>query len=242
MKEISARSTATFNRQQQQQSFGMNLDFDEIMKSSASQAVRNKYRESMSMGRLSSLPKTADMSRRTSTASSQRNMDFWDAAQPSFSSVAGNNLTFSNESFTPAEEMSQKLKEDEKAQEMEYAIIPGTRHQETSSNWENTLTRQPEMSFGQYCQEKVQAIDVREMYGNASPRKRTNRVALVELSSNESGMEVSSISDPEKLQKFLSKSFYLLFSTPFNLFLHSKKTSNHHKLKIFCQSPANIRN
>lgn len=201
MNEITARST-TFNRQ----SIGMNMDFDEIMKSSCSQAVRDKYRESMSMGRLSSLPKTADMSMRTSVASSNQQMDFWDeGAQPSFSSITGKNLTFSSESFRPAEEMSRQLKEDERAQEMEYATIPVKRLEETST-WSNvTSTRPPEMSFGQYCQEKVMLSDIREIYGNASPRKRSNRVALVELSSNESGMENSSISDPEKLRKLLSK-------------------------------------
>lgn len=183
----------------------MNLDFDEIMKSSCSQAVRNKYRESMSMGRLSSLPKTADMSLRTSIASSHRQMDFWDEAQPSFSSATGKNLTFSNESFRPAEEMSQQLKEDERAQEMEYATIPAKSLKENST-WDNmTNMRPPEMSFGQYCQEKVKVNDIREIYGSASPRKRSNRVALVELSSNESGMEVSPISNTDKIEKLISK-------------------------------------
>lgn len=197
VKEISARSTTTFERP-------ANLTFDEIMKTSNSQAVRSKYRESMSMGRLSSLPKTADVSLRTSI-SSQKQMDFWDAAQPSFSSFVGKNLTFSNEDFKPAEEMAQQLEKDEQDQEMEYAAIPGQYGRETS-NWEDSVVRgrMPEMSFGQYCVEKIKSDDIRDLYGNESPKKRSNRVALVELSeNNESATEHPSISDSKKLEKFI---------------------------------------
>lgn len=197
------------------------------MKSSLSQVVRDKYRESMSMGRLStfSLPKTADMSQRTSMASSShKGMDFW--MEPSFSSVTGKNLTYSNEDFRPAEEMSMQLREDEKAQEMEYAAIPVKRVQETST-WENTTTfRPPEMSFGQYCQEKMENNDIREIYAKASPRKRSNRTALVEMTSNESRLDsMSSISDV--IEKLISKlnDFALKFICKYFIYRKTNITS-----------------
>jgi hypothetical protein len=132
--------------------------------------------------------------------------DVWDGAgvQQSFSSFTGKNLTYSNEDFRPAEEMAQQLENDEKDQEMEYAAIPGQRARETL-NWEENVGRgrMPEMSFGEYCTQKIQKNDIREVYSNASPKKRSNRVALVELSTNESAMEEPSITDQTKLEKFI---------------------------------------
>lgn len=198
-KEISARST-TFNKPNQ---FSSTLDFDEIMRTSCSQAVRNKYRESMSMGRLS---KTTDISQRNSMASSSHKMDIWDGgAQQSFSSFIGKNLTYSNEDFRPAEEMAQQLEKDEREQQMQYATIPVERARETS-NWEDSMARGrlPEMSFGQVFNEKYENDNIRDIYGKESPKKKLGRVALVELTSNECAMEEDpSIPDPLNLEQFI---------------------------------------
>lgn len=202
-KEISARSTT----------FKNNYDFDAIMQTSLSAAVRNKYRESMSTGRLSAVPSKSNQS-----SGNQR--DFWDYEDdinPSFSSLTGKNITYSNEDFRPAEEMVDQLDEDEKMQEMEYADIPVIKVNEMS-NWEEnqavSSSRGTEMSFGQYCAKNIRADNIRDVYGNKSPPRRQNRVALVELSTNESLKDTSSTKDvkpnyhdTKKLEKFISKCF-----------------------------------
>jgi len=213
-KEISARSTHI----QSKQKFGQ-LDFDEIMKSSSSEAVRNKYRESLAVGRISNLPKTTDSSFRSSvstnevvrTTSTAGQKDFWDEANPSFSSFIGKNLTYSNEEFTPAEHMALQLEEDEKMQEMEYAAIPRVNKvQEETLNWENNLSRQPEMSFGQYCMDKIKQGNIREVYSNASPPKRQDRIPLVELSGNDTGLMINNLKkdgqyDMKNVEDLISK-------------------------------------
>ena len=215
-KEISARSTHI----QSKQKFGQ-LDFDEIMKSSSSEAVRNKYRESLAVGRMSNFPKTNDSSFRSSisnknseivrTTSTISRKDFWDDANPSFSSFTGKNLTYSNEEFTPAENMAFQLEEDEKMQEMEYAVIPRVNTvPEETVNWENNVSRQPEMSFGQYCMDKMKQSNIREVYSNASPPKRQDRIPLVELSTNDSSIMINELKkdgkfDQNYIEKLISK-------------------------------------
>ncbi|CAG9802725.1 unnamed protein product [Chironomus riparius] len=216
-KEISARSTQI----QTKQKFGQ-LDFDEIMKSSSSEAVRNKYRESLAVGRMSNFPKTNDSSFRSSisnknseivrTTSTVSRKDFWDDANPSFSSFTGKNLTYSNEEFTPAENMAFQLEEDEKMQEMEYAVIPRVnKATEETGNWENNVSRQPEMSFGQYCMEKIKQSNIREVYSNVSPPKRQDRIPLVELSTNDSSIMMNELQkdgkfDQNYIEKLIKKS------------------------------------
>jgi hypothetical protein len=195
------------------------LDFDEIMRSSSSEAVRNKYRESLANGRISNFPKTTESSFRSSitnnenyrTTSTAGKKDFWDEAQPSFSSFTGKNLTYSNEEFTPAEHMALQLDEDEKMQEMEYAVIPRVnKAQEETINWENNVSRQPEMSFGQYCMDKIRQNNIREIYSNASPPKRQDRIPLVELSANDTGLMLNDLKkdgqyDMKNLENLISK-------------------------------------
>lgn len=220
-REMSARSTQI----QSNAKFG-NLDFDEIMKTSSSEAVRSKYRESLAVGRLSNFPKTSDTSYRSSISaknnqnvrttftkdpSEDQRKDFWDDANPSFSSFTGKNLTYSNEEFTPAENMGARLDEDEKMQEMEYAAMPQVgKVQEETLNWENIQSRQPEMSFGQYCLEKVKQNNIREIYNAASPPKRQDRIPLVELTGNESAV-VGDLFDSKNVEKIISKLLIHLF-------------------------------
>ncbi|KAG5678885.1 hypothetical protein PVAND_008513 [Polypedilum vanderplanki] len=166
-KEISARSTTI-----QYGSTKSALDFDTIMKTSISAAVKNKYRESMASGRLSVM--------------SNQKLDTWDEK-----SLMGRNLTFSSDEFKPAEEMASKLDEDERNHEMEYAVIPQVDTQaQTKGNmslWDENFSiagRQYEMSFGQHCANNIRFENVREIFPDKSPPKRQNRVALVELSTN----------------------------------------------------------
>lgn len=216
-KEISARSTHI-----QSHSKMAKLDFDEIMKNSVSEAVRNKYRESLAVGRLSQYPRISEASSRASinskatennrtTSTSHRN-DFWDEAQPSFSSFTGKNLTYSNEEFIPAENMTEQLNEDEKMQEMEYAVIPKvTKVPDQTLNWESsTVARQPEMSFGQYCMEKVKQNDIRDIYNAASPPKRQDRIPLVEVTCNESALSMDNLMDSKTVEKLISNLNYNL--------------------------------
>ncbi|XP_070492689.1 uncharacterized protein [Chironomus tepperi] len=215
-KEISARSTHIKSKQMLDQ-----LDFDQIMKSSSSEAVRNKYRESLAVGRISNFPKTNESSFRSSissknneivrTTSTASRKDFWDDANPSFSSFTGKNITYSNEEFTPAEHMAFQLEEDEKMQEMEYAVIPRVNKiQEETINWENNVSRQPEMSFGQYCMDKMKQSNIREVYSNISPPKRQDRIPLVELSANDSSIMLNELKkdgkyDTKNLEMLIKK-------------------------------------
>jgi hypothetical protein len=202
--EISARSTAI------QHGGGIKnaLDFDTLMKSSISTAVQDRYRQSMASGRLSVMSKNYGHHQR---------MD-WDerSSQQSFSSLAGKNLTFSNEDFRPAEEMASQLDEDERMHDMEFAVIPRGKKGETFtkvnvSNWEENLTlgRQPEMSFGQYCAKNVKSHNIRDIYTSKSPPKRQNREALVDLNTNETLAEKdrsqSSLLDSINLEDLISK-------------------------------------
>jgi hypothetical protein len=192
--EITARSTAIRSKA---------LDFDELMKSSMSAAVQNKYRESMAQGRLSVAQGAAS--------------DFNDTARKEFSLLVKNNpfdgnftrtnnLTYSNEDFQPAEEISSFLNEDMRKNEMEYADIP---HVEgitytNESNWEDnlTLSKQREMSFGQYCNKNVNQFNIRDIYGGKSPPKRQNRVPLIDVSTNDTNIKKS---DSQNLEELIRK-------------------------------------
>lgn len=203
------------------------------MKSSSSEAVRNKYRESLAVGRMSNVSKPNESSFRSSISSKNNEIgrttstidqkDFWDDGNPSFSSFTGKNLTYSNEEFIPAENMAFQLEEDEKMQEMEYAVIPRVNKvQEETVNWENNISRQPEMSFGQYCMNKIQQSNIREVYTNASPPKRQDRIPLVELSANDSSIMIKNLKkdgkyDTKNLEQLISK-FIILISS-FQIFI-----------------------
>lgn len=166
----------------------LDRDFDEIMKTSRSEKVLAKYRMSIGMKSFTSVPRTADMSLRTSMSSmnprnSERD-DFWDEAMVSTNSFTGKNISLASSEFTPAEDLEDRLQEDQAEQEYEFCAIPPV--QKTNSNetnWQDRTTRTQEMSFGQYFHG---TDNIRDIYGNKSPPKRRNRVALVELSNRES--------------------------------------------------------
>lgn len=181
-------------------------EFDAIMRSSSSSAVQDKYRESM--GRLSFHPRNADMSLRTSMGSNAPKMsidDFWDKAQVATNSFTGKNMSMASDDFRPAEQMIDKLYKDGIDQEQEYAPVPQVQEKTSNeSNWENrSSTRQPEMSFGQYCQGFLGSNNIRDLYSNKSPSKR-NRVALVELDNSEPQVE-SNRFELSNLQKLISE-------------------------------------
>lgn len=180
------------------------------MKSSNSEAVRNKYRESMENGRLSTLPRTADISLRSSSnVSSHQGTQAFTSKNVwgDFTSFSGKNFTYSNEDFKPAEEMAMELEEDEARNQIEYASIPRIKNSAETTQWDEiTVSRQPEISFGQYCLENVKSNNIREVYNNQSPPKKQNRVPLVEVETNEKTInEIPPIIDDDFLKKMLSK-------------------------------------
>lgn len=186
-------------------------ELDELFRTSISANVRDKYRESNIGTRFSSTPRTADMSLRTSFSNtdSQRNsgnLDFWDEAKVSANSFNGSNVSISSDAFQPGEEMSQQLREDEIEQQKEYATIPVAKSNSNETNWENRdMTRQEQMSFGQYCQPFLSENNIRDLYSNTSPRKRQNRVPLVELSHNETPKDSPFGMTSMKLREIVSK-------------------------------------
>ena len=49
-------------------------------------------------------------------------------------------------------------------------------------NWDDNMLMQPEISFGQYCNEKFKKNNIREVFKNASPPKKKILFPPVELS------------------------------------------------------------
>lgn len=177
------------------------LNFDEIMKASPSEVVQAKYRMSMGMTSLGSLPKTADMSSRTSVSSSTTKRsgfdDFWDDAKVSTNSFTGNNISMASSDFAPAENL---LLEDQGEDENEFAPIHKSNSDET--NWQDrSSVKMPEMSFGQFFRG---SSNIRDIYGNKSPPKRRDRVALVELSNQETPADQNRLG-MSRLQEIISK-------------------------------------
>lgn len=208
--EMSARST--LNQKSTKQAFS-DIDFDEIMRTTSSEAVRNKYRESIGMGRLSSFPRTADMSLRSSVSSNvarhsriDSKEDLWDNVQVAPSTFSSKNCSVSSDCFKPAEDMAERMRQDEEEQEREYAPIPRvnqTTNNET--NWEERGSmRQPEMSFGQYANCFYKGNDIREIYSGKSPSKDRKRVALIEMSQMETSADSNRL-NTNHLQKMISK-------------------------------------
>jgi len=211
-KEISARSTHIQSKPKFKQ-----MDSDEIMKSSSSEAVRNEYRDILAVKYISNLPETTDSRssisrnenvRTTSTACKER--DFWDETNISIWSLAENDTSgLNDEDVTPAEHMALQLEQDEKIQEMESAANPRVNKvQEETLNWENNLSRQPNMSFGQYCEDEIKQSNIREVYSNVSPPKRQDRIPLVDH--NDTGYIINNLKkdgkyDMNNIEDLISK-------------------------------------
>lgn len=166
--------------------------------------VQKFYRDS-----LASLPRTEDISRRSSVNSNQRFSDnnqavekenFWDISLASpmefEDSKLRSNKNF-NESnfFTPAEQMQDKLQKDEMEWDRAEATIPGAVNKSSlmESMWENQKFSNVSMSrfFG------LNSDTIGEIYPNNSPRKKTqDRVPLVDMTNS---LE-ESLLDPQKFQ------------------------------------------
>lgn len=187
---------------------GSDLDFDEIMRGTSSEAVRNKYRESLGMGRLSTYPRTADMTLRSTISSSTPRHSkfgsdyFWDKAKLAEPNGFGSkNCSVLSDCFKPAEDMAERMQQDEEDQEQEYATIP----QRNQTNWEERSSmRQPEMSFGQYANHYYKGNDIRDVYSDKSPSKDRKRVALCEMSNVETSGDSNRL-NPNNLLKVISK-------------------------------------
>lgn len=167
-------------------------EFDQLMKTSSSEAVHAKYRESMAPGRLTmtTMPRTADISMRSSMSSTVSNnnggkRDFWDA-NVGASSFAGPNMSMASSLFRSGVDMLDKIAHDQDEQQQEYATIPSVnRTGSNESTWQDRTTRAPEMSFGPICQKFCGSNNIRDVYSNQSPRKK-HRVPLVEVTQVES--------------------------------------------------------
>lgn len=171
-------------------------DFDQILRSSKSTAVQDKYRESFGGVNLGTSLRTTDRT------------DIWNNMDFSISSFPSKNVSVVSEDFKPAELMTSKLKKDEMDQEMEYAAVPQVNQKNNNDTaWdERGSIRQPEMSFGNYCQGYEN--NIRDVYGNKSPTKTRNRVPLVDLDNILSPTApCTTPSDPntDRLQQFISK-------------------------------------
>lgn len=167
-------------------------EFDQLMKTSSSEAVQAKYRESMAPGRstMTTMPRTADVSMRSSMSSTASNnggkRDFWDA-DVGVSSFTGPNISMASSLFKSGVDMLDKIAQDHDEQQQEYATIPSVnRTYSNESAWQDRTSRAPEMSFGSVCQKFCGNNNIRDVYGNQSPRKRHNRVPLVEVTQVES--------------------------------------------------------
>lgn len=206
--EISARSTLA-QIKVNDKTFS-DFDFDEIMRSSTSEAVRNKYRESIGATRMSSIPRTADMSlKSTITSSAPRHSevnDFWDQAQISTNSFTGANMSVASADFNVGENVSEVFRKDEVEQQKEFAPIPVPRSNSNETNWENQ-SMQPEMSFGRYAHEFVKLNNIRDIYSNKSPPKRSKGMPLVELSNIETP-QPGNRSNTAHLRKIIRECFF----------------------------------
>lgn len=175
------------------------------MRSSASEAVRNKYRESIGVARLSSLPRTADVSMRSSTSSTS---DFWGNVKVAGNSFNGTAYSVNSEDFVSAEKYAEKINEDEIERQKEFAVFPPREKGDNiEGNWDASM-RQPEMSFGQYANNFLGSNNIRDLYNNASPKKRNNRVALVEINKTETPKEPQNRLGTSHLQKLISEFNY----------------------------------
>lgn len=186
------------------------VDFDKIMQTTTSEAIRNKYRESIGMERLSSYPRTAEMSMRSSINSNASELppaegkdDFWNNVKVTSSGFNTKNCSIASDYFMPAEQMAEKMKQDEVEQEFEFATIP--RVSKTSSadtNWEERGSmRHPEMSFGQYAYHYYQGNNIRDVYSGSSPSKDRKRYALVEMETSRVSNDENSRLNTNRLQK-----------------------------------------
>lgn len=204
--EISGRSTTNFENQAK-----FSKGIEEILASSYSEDAREFYRQSLQN---MSLPRTADLSRLSAVSlesnknrNQEEKKDFWDismATPQEFDDSRLRNLEDSR-NFTPAEQMQQKLQEDELAWEQENADIPmAPPDSHRTSFKENSLVNQ---SMGQFFQQKSDCL--LEMIPKKSPEKRNPRVAMVDVSNTEDSiLDGSSPLDRlnfQKLEKALAK-------------------------------------
>jgi len=214
--EISGRSTTVQTSRNIQQFKDMGVD--EILMSSTCPAVRT-MRESMSSR--PSMPRTADISLRSTMSSIPRpSKDFWDNSNiQQASCFAGKNLSISSDDFQPSEQMKDKMEADMVAQDQEYAPIPTNQrsHNDTTFNWDRATPemRQPQISFGEFYQQKAGSLTARDMCPAQSPPKRANRLALIDITqssssgatneSNATKLKNKYLTNTQKLESFISK-------------------------------------
>jgi hypothetical protein len=189
--EISARSTLM----KKLKPIDMDADFDEIMRTSVSADVRNKYRESVGMGRLSVMPRTTDVS----TQSAKTDDSFWGPAKMCASSFKEQNASFTSDEFRPAEEMSEKMRKDQYEQEQEYAPIPNVEPLSNLSSWEGRTWNDPKMSFGVYSRPFL--FNCKEVFGKEESMSEKNRVPMIDDEKEKS----VNLHNTDDLQKWLSK-------------------------------------
>ncbi|CAO1363619.1 unnamed protein product [Diamesa serratosioi] len=185
--EMTARSTMFRGASKAAENNFFDHGLDEILMNSRSAVVRNKYRESLG----SSTPRTADMSLLSSTNTSNtgrmsQNGNFcWDSFKCEMESSRPNNFgSIMEDEFVPAEDMAQQLMDDEKEHQNEHRAMPKDQTQSQESMWDQNRSSYatPNFSFGQSIGDI--GSEIRKIFPQLSPQKRTNRVPMVDITVN----------------------------------------------------------
>lgn len=160
---------------------------DAILMTSRSAEARDKYRESIG----SSIPRTADMSLLSSTNTShagrmsQSGNFCWDSFKCDMQTSHSNNFgSIMEDEFVPAEDMAEKLMDDEKKHQNEHSAMPKKQIQPHESMWDQNKSNYstPNYSFGQSIGNI--GTEIRKIFPQLSPKKRNNRVPMVDITVN----------------------------------------------------------
>lgn len=185
--EMTARSTMFRGASKAAERNLFDHGLDEILMSSRSVEARDKYRESIG----SSIPRTADMSLLSSTSTSHtgrmsQNGNFcWDSFKCDMIPSDSNNFgSIMEDEFVPAEDMAEKLMEDERKHQNEHSAMPKSQILSQESMWDQNKSSYstPNYSFGQTVGKM--GNEIRKIYPQLSPKKRTNRVPMVDITVN----------------------------------------------------------
>jgi hypothetical protein len=197
--EPSARSTVVKHTLNSNKALGMMLDIDDIMRSSACREVQDKYRQSIAFIPEERISEYKEM--RTTMGNENDSIlsgnSSWSQMKVNQCSFQGKNISLSDESFKPAEEMVSELYKDQIQHDKEYADIPETSQTVSNSLWEDkSRINQTEMSFGAYCRQFNNDEDIDEICEKKdTPQRFEDRVPLVDLTNNEMSLRPSNISE-----------------------------------------------
>lgn len=204
--EFLARSTALKENQKNIKKIEkfdmMMMDIDDIMRTSVCKEVKDRFRESLANRPSSSSRPFEDKHPRTTMTTDMNSSgasSFW--AKPN-----GQNASMSNESFKPAEELVEKLYQDEIEHEQQFAVIPRVDPAKApgNSNWtEMSQHEPPEMSFGVYAKQ-YQKDNIRDIYSGMSPPKKS-RNSKVDTTNDEMSLGEDGTIDGSHIRRMICK-------------------------------------